>query len=198
MEDEENKGDEDLNEDQLDVDSETEEDEEREIDWEAKYRESQREAAKWKANSRKNESNYKKLQKEQMTDADKALADAEAKGEEKARTEYAKLLVAAELKAALADVVSQDDISDILSDVREENYLTDDGTIDTDKVSAFRKRYQKLMPKGKNDPGVTHGPRGKKTTGPEQLTRADLAGMSTDEVVKAKEAGKLNDILGIK
>jgi hypothetical protein len=46
-------------------------------------------------------------------------------------------------------------------------------------------------------PARSGGPVGGGAPGPGQLTEADLAGMKPDEIVKAKQEGRLNTLLGI-
>lgn len=77
----------------------------------------------------------------------------------------------------------------------------DGGEIDAEEIADAIEDLIKTKPylaaataqkwQGSADGGARNGP-----TGPQQLTRADLQGMSPAEIVAAKKAGKLKNLLG--
>lgn len=77
----------------------------------------------------------------------------------------------------------------------------DGGEIDADEIADAIEELIKTKPylaaatatkwQGSADGGARNGP-----AGPQQLTRADLDGMSNAEIVAAKKAGKLKQLLG--
>lgn len=149
--------------------------------------------AKWKALSRKHERDLKAVRKERdelkaanLSDTEKAIEAAKAEGAQTASVEFARRLVAAELKAAGVPAEKIEDLD--LS-----KFVDEDGEVDAEKVAAAGKRHGK----GSGSAGdADGGPRG--TSKPGQLTRADLKSMTPKQITEAKAAGRLNDVLGIK
>ena len=117
-------------------------------DWQA-------EAEKWKALARKHEDRAKengaaareleKLREASLSEAEKAVAEAEKRGRTAALTEVATKLAAAEVKAALAGVVT--DPAAIVEDLNLAKFITADGDVDAKAVTALRDRYAALAPK---------------------------------------------------
>ncbi|MFF1908629.1 hypothetical protein [Kitasatospora sp. NPDC058218] len=98
------------------------------------------EAEKWKALSRQNEQRWKTASKElddlkaaNMTDQEKALADARAEGRQSALSEVGTSLVQAEIRAqaAAAGVTVPTEYLDL------GRFLADDGKADADKVKGL-------------------------------------------------------------
>ncbi|MFJ4093450.1 hypothetical protein ACIPYS_17870 [Kitasatospora sp. NPDC089913] len=109
------------------------------------------EAEKWKALSRQNEQRWKTASKEledlkaaNMTDQEKALADARAEGRQSALSEVGISLVQAEIRAqaATAGVIVSTDYLDL------GRFLADDGQADAEKV----KGYIDSLPKPSTEP----------------------------------------------
>jgi hypothetical protein len=80
--------------------------------------------------------------------------------------------------------------------------VNEDGDVDTEEISEAiadlltRKPY--LAANGRpRFQGTGDGGAARKASGPSQLTRADLKGMTPDQIHKAKAEGRLNDVLGI-
>jgi len=169
-----------------------------EKDWKA-------EAEKWQALSKKNEGRAKanataakeleKLKASQMSDTDKAVAEAEARGRKAAGAEGSQRLAAAEIKAALTGVVP--DPAAIVEDLNLARYVTDDGEVDGDAVVKLKAKFEGLAPKKPVKAGSTGSAEGgtRGSGDPEQLTRADLKGMSPKQINEAKKAGRLRDVL---
>lgn len=120
-----------------------------------------------------------------------------------ARTEALKERVVdkIEAKAARAFADAEDAVAILLRTHDAEDFL-DDGKID---VEAIQEALDELLEKkphlavqdGKRFKGTPDGG-ARKAARPGQLTRDDLKRMSPQDIKKAKDAGRLNDVLGIK
>lgn len=152
------------------------------------------EVEKWKALARKHEARAKdnstaaqrlaEIEEAQKSEAQK-LADRLAAAEAKAQ--------AAELKALRADVAAAKGVpAGLLTGTTQEELEAA-----ADALIAFRGEAPKLPPA---PPATGQGNVGKPIGDgkADQLTREDLAGMSPEDIVKAKAAGRLNALLGIK
>lgn len=132
-----------------------------------------RKAAEKKA--RDTEAELEKLRTAQMSDQQRAIAEAEARGRTAATTEVAQRLAAAEIKAALTGVVP--DPAAIVEDLNLGKYITADGDVDADAVKALRTKYEALAPKTppKPDPGPGDGGHrgGPPATDPGEMSMAD-------------------------
>jgi len=163
------------------------------------------EAEKWKALARKHESQAKanatkakefdQLKASQMSETEKAVEEAKQAGRAEAMAETGKVLAAAEIRVALTGVVS--DPAEIVEDLDLSKYLTDTGEVDTEKVEKLRRKYEAMAkPVKGSGPDLKQGNRG--GDAPAQLTRADMAAMTPEQIVKARQDGRLNEVLGIK
>lgn len=162
-------------------------------DWEA-------EAAKWKALSRKHENantqalkELEQLRAAQMTDSEKAVAEAEKRGREAAlkemRADMARMKLQAQAAGKVADVDALLDLVDI------NRLLTEDG-IDEEAIKATIERLTKVIPapaQPKFD-NVELGPQGNR---PRQLTRDEIRTMTPDQIEDARLKGQLDSLLGI-
>ncbi|MEU0245178.1 hypothetical protein ABZ192_12735 [Streptomyces sp. NPDC006235] len=111
-------------------------------------------------------------------------------------------IVRAEIKAAAAGKLADPTDALALLDLSAFE-VSDDGDVDAQKVSAAiedlltRKPHLAATAKPRFQ-GSGDGGAARKTSGPDQLTRADLKGKSPEFIAKAKADGRLNDLLGIK
>lgn len=156
---------------------------------------------KWKALSRKNESEAEKLRKEldkfrqaNMTESEKALQEAMEKGRKAALSEMGTRLAEAEIKAAAANAGRKvpDGFSNFLNMTA---FIGEDGTPNGDAITAFINSLPEATPKGpafSQNTGI--GPQG--SGGVPQLTREDMARMTPQEIVKAREEGRFDFLLG--
>lgn len=148
------------------------------------------EIAKWKSLARKHESERRKLAKQieelqaaQMSDQDKAIAEAKATARAEALKETGEKLAAAELRAAGVP-------AEVIEDLNLARFVDDDGEVIVDQVAATAAKFAGR----KTAPQVPTGPQnGSKPT---QLSRDDLARMTPEEIVKAEEEGRLDRLLG--
>lgn len=177
------------------------------------------EIAKWKSLARKHEDRAKanaaaakeleRVRAEGMSETDRAVAEAELRGRTAANVEHAQALAGARIEAALTGVVP--DPAGVVEDLNLSKYVTDTGDVDTEAIETLRAKYAELAAgnNGNDDdeedrkpprrkPNLGQGNRGKSGGGKSQLTRPDLAGMSSDAIEKARLDGRLNDLLGIK
>jgi len=137
------------------------------VDWEA-------EARKWKELSRKNESRMKE-------NAEKARLYDEAQEQGKSELQKAQE-AAAKAEAAAAGVDA-----DLLYGSSEEELRAS-----AERLLAWRGAQ---VPKGA--PATDAGVRGDEIRAARQLTRDDLKKMSPAEIIKARQDGQLNNIMGI-
>jgi len=166
-------------------------------DWQA-------EANKWKAAARKHEDRAKAnfqaakeletLKESQLSDTDKAVKEAEARGQAAAIAQFGQKIAAAELKAALAGLIP--DPAGVIEDLNLAKFVTDTGDVDADAVAALREKYALLAPaKNAPAPNLHQGRQGPPVQG--QLSRADLERMTPDEITAAMAQGRLDEIRGI-
>ncbi|WP_457028100.1 hypothetical protein [Kitasatospora sp. P5_F3] len=108
----------------------------------------------WKAQARKWEDRAKAnskaaddlaaLQKQAMTDQEKAVVDAEAKGRTAAAADYGTKLAAAEFRAAVAAAgLVLGEAADLIDTTR---FVGKDGEVDTDAITTAVKKLAKLAP----------------------------------------------------
>lgn len=163
-------------------------------DWKA-------EADKWKALSRKHENANAQAIKEleairasQMTDTEKAIAEAEKRGREATMKELGSQIAEAKLRAAAAGKVADVDALIELVDIAK--FVTAEG-VDDNAIAATIERFAKVAPAQPAPPkfgNVELGPQGDR---PRQLTDADLKRMTPEQIVEARSKGQLDDILGV-
>lgn len=154
----------------------------------------------WKAMARKHEREAKRLkgllddaQTAAMTDQEKAINEAKAAGRAEAMTEAATTLAAAELRAAAAGAGVN--LGNLPIDVA--RFVNDDGTVDSDGIAAMVTEFAAALPA---PPPATRQPtpgvQGADPSKPSQLSRADLKSMTPEQIVEAKAAGRLNELIG--
>lgn len=145
------------------------------------------------------EAELEKFRKSQMSDQEKAVAQARDEGKAEATSAAAQRLAGAEIKAALAGVVPVEKIAEIIDDTKLEKYIGEDGEPDVAKIAALRDRYAALTA------GATPGtpppppgvPKGARSGNGEvkQLSKSDLVGMSAEQIVAARKAGQLTEYM---
>ena len=159
-------------------------------DWEA-------EALKWKALARKHEtataSSLKELEQlrtAQMTDTEKAIAEAEKRGRDAALKELRADMARSKLQAQAAGKGA--DVDALLEVVDVSRFIKEDG-IDEDAIAATIERLTKVAPAQPAPPkfgSVELGPQGDR---PRQLGEADLVRMTPEQIVEARA----KDLLGV-
>lgn len=88
--------------------------------------------------------------------SEQALRAAEDRGRASARLEFAIQLAGAEIKAALAGVLDEDQIVDVVDDLNLTRFVDDDGEVDEDAVKALRDKYLHIVGK-RTPPPVSNG-----------------------------------------
>ena len=167
-------------------------------------------ATDWKAMARKHEKEAKQnreaarelaaLKAKEQTDAERLAAERDAEREKvKAAVRRA---VTAEVKS-VASSLKFCDPSDALRMLDLDEYTDESGEVDEAAIRsaleeiAAKKPYL-LASSEAPAPARSGGPVGGGSAVPSQLSREDLKDMSSDQIVKAKEEGRLNQLLGIK
>lgn len=94
---------------------------------------------------------YAKVQREQQTPAEQALADAREAGRQEARTAERTASATAVFRGALeAGGVTGDDLEELVSNFNVTNYVGDNG-VDTTKITNFAKRFTTAPGTGSTD-----------------------------------------------
>lgn len=156
-----------------------------ETDWKAMARKWEKLA---KENSKATEE-LDKLKKSQMTEQEKAVAEAKAAGASEASKTYGSRLAAAELKAAAAAKGINLSALDGLIDAS--RFVGEDGEVDTAAISKAVDKIAKAIPSGPQRGGADFNG----GNGAGQITREQLASMTPSEIAKAHADGKLNHLM---
>ena len=152
------------------------------VDWEA-------EARKWKELSRKNESRMKEnAEKARLYDEAQEQGKSELQKAQEAAAKAEARAAAMEAEAMRARVAAATGVdADLLSGSSEEELRAS-----AERLLAWRGAQ---VPKGA--PATDAGVRGDEIRAARQLTREDLKKMSPAEIIKARQDGQLNNIMGI-
>ena len=158
------------------------EDTAQQVDWEA-------EARKWKELSRKNESRMKEnAEKARLYDEAQEQNKSELQKAQEAAAKAEARAAAMEAEAMRAKVAAATGVdADLLSGSSEEEMRAS-----AERLLAWRAAQ---VPKGA--PATDAGVRGEEIRAAKQLTREDLKKMSPAEIIKARQDGQLNNIMGI-
>jgi hypothetical protein len=127
--------------------------------------------------------------------AERARRDAEATANAKANARILK----AEIRAAAAGKLT--DPADALAHLDLTQFeVGDDGSVDageiSDAISDLLKRKPYLAAKATGFQGTGDGGATGRSSGPKQLTRADLKTMRPEQIAKARQEGRLDRLLG--
>lgn len=133
------------------------------------------------------------VQAAQMTDQERAVAEAEARGRLAASTEYATNLAAAKIEARLAGVVP--DVNAVLEFLDVSKFVLEDGTVDVDKIEALRERYAAIVPQQMATPSVPTGPRGGEASSWTLERVQRLSKTNPEQVEAARQRGELDHLL---
>lgn len=158
------------------------EDTAQQVDWEA-------EARKWKELSRKNESRMKEnAEKARLYDEAQEQNKSELQKAQEAAAKAEARAAAMEAEAMRAKVAAATGVdADLLSGSSEEEMRAS-----AERLLAWRAAQ---VPKGA--PATDAGVRGEEIRAAKQLTREDLKKMSPAEIIKARQDGQLNNIMGV-
>ena len=158
------------------------EDAAQQVDWEA-------EARKWKELSRKNESRMKEnAEKARLYDEAQEQGKSELQKAQEAAAKAEARAAAMEAEALRARVAAATGVdADLLSGSSEEELRAS-----AERLLAWRGAQ---VPKGA--PATDAGVRGDEIRAARQLTRDDLKKMSPAEIIKARQDGQLNNMMGI-
>lgn len=142
---------------------------------------------------------WRQLEEASKTELQKAQ-EAATQSAERA-TQLVNRAVRAEIKALAADLFA--DPSDAAAFLDVSKYATDDGDVDTERISAdlaelltkkphLGKPQQKGMP-----PNPAQGATAAPSSNIGQLSREDLARMTPEQINTARKEGRLNNVLGV-
>lgn len=156
-----------------------------ETDWKAMSRQWEKRA---KENARASEE-LEKLRKQSMTEQEKAVAEAKAAGFSEAAKSHGTELAAAKLEAAAASKgVDLSALGDLIDTSR---FVGEDGKVDTAAIAKAVDKLAKAMPAGpkRNGADFSGG------NGAGQITEAQLAQMTPDQIATALEKGQLQHLM---
>lgn len=159
------------------------------------------EVEKWKSLSRKNEAQAKansqaakeleELKKASLSDQEKLIASTREETATAVRREFAGKFVEAELKSAIAGKTL--DAASLLSFDRN-SFIDESGEVDSNAIAAWVEAHTKAPETALPDLG--QGVRGKSPAGKPQLSRAELAGMTPQQILEARTDGRLDELMG--
>jgi hypothetical protein len=121
-------------------------------DWQA-------EARKWEQRAKENRDAARELEKQRqasMTEAERAVAEAETRGRTAAASQFGQRLVRSEFTAAAARVNAEFDVTTVLDDLNLTKFVGEDGEPDS---KAIQKAAERLIPAGNRAPSFDGGPR---------------------------------------
>jgi hypothetical protein len=131
------------------------------------------EAAKYRTEAKQTAAELEKQRKASMSEAEKAVAEAEARGRTAAMTEFGQRLVRSDFVAAAARRNPEYDAASVLDDLNLARFLTEEGEPDGDAIA---KAVERLVPtsNGPKFGNADQGPRGGSTVPDfnQQLRRA--------------------------
>lgn len=141
---------------------------------------------------------WRKLEEASKTELEKAQAAAQqATGNLTALREQ---VAQAKVEAALTGIVP--DPAAIVADLNLSKYLTEDGQVDTEAVTALRDKFAALAPAkpGAPAPNPAQGSSSAGPSRPAQMTKEEVerlyAERKYDEIDKARAEGRLDQLLG--
>ena len=155
----------------------------------------QAEAEKWKSLSRKNEDRAREnAEKAKRLDEIEEQSKSEIQKAIEAREAAEKRASAAEVKSLRASIAVAKGIDpDLLTGSTEEEI-----TAAAEKLLAWRGAAAPAVPAAKPSTSSDDaGPRGDAISGPKQLTKDELKGMTPKEINEARKRGELNTIMGV-
>jgi hypothetical protein len=159
------------------------------------------EVEKWKSLSRKNEAQAKanaqaakeleELKKASLSDQERLIASTREETALTIRREFAGKFVEAELKSAIVGKTIE---ATALLSFDRNAFIDDSGEVDSNAIAAWVEAHTKTpeIPA----PDLGQGIRGKNPSGKAQLTRADLASMSSQQILEARLDGRLDSLMG--
>lgn len=107
-------------------------------------RKARKEAATYREKAKAREEELEKLRGQSQTDAERAVEEAEARGEKRAAVKTGQRLARSEIKAALI-AAGADDPDDIMDDLDLGRFVDEDGEVDDDAVDALRVKWEKRL-----------------------------------------------------
>lgn len=131
-----------------------------------------------------------------LSDADKVKREAETTALTKANDRIKRSEIKAAAKGVLADPADAFKFLDL-----DKFEVDDDGNVDEDEIASALEDLVKTKPYlaaqgGRRFQGDAGGG-SRKDARPKQLTEADIKRLTPDQIVKARQDGQLNDLLGI-
>lgn len=144
------------------------------------------------------EAELSKLREDQMSEQERAVNQARKEGAAEALAEANKRIARSEAKALATGKTRDPDVAvQLLGDLSQ--FVTDDGDVDTDAMSAaldelVKEKEYLAVGDRQPVPGADQGARG--GNGVSQLTREQLKTMTPDQIMRAEQEGRMDKLLG--
>lgn len=150
------------------------------------------EAAKYRTEAKANAKKLEELEKQAMTDAEKAIAEAKAAARAEVLGEVGSKLVDAEVRAAAAG--RPVDVDALLEGLDRRRFITDDGEADRDSIASW---IDRVAPKGDSTPSPIDMGQGTRPTNiaGQIIDRAALKNMTPKQIETARREGRLDKLL---
>lgn len=150
------------------------------------------EAAKYRTEAKATSKRLEELEKQSMSDTEKAIAEARDSARAEVLGEVGSKLVDAEVRAAAAGRTV--DVDALLEGLDRRRFITDDGEADRDAIGAW---VERIAPKG--EPGtpspIDMGQGTRPTNNPGQLTQAAIKNMTQKQISAALKEGRLDNLI---
>jgi hypothetical protein len=131
------------------------------------------------------------FRKASLSDQERLVASAREEAAATVRREYAGKFVEAELKNAIVGKIIE---ATALLSFDRNSFIDDSGEVDSNAIAAWVEAHTKAPEVSAPDLG--QGIRGKTPNSKAQLTRADLANMTSAQILEARLDGRLNSAMG--
>lgn len=115
----------------------------------------------------------------QMSEQERAVAEAVARARTDALHEVGTRLATAEIRSALIGVLPKPQVDALLEDINPAKYLTENGEVDDEKVAALVQRQSQFAPKSSSPPSAPVG--ASSTPDPGEMSMEDFRRMRAEQ-----------------
>lgn len=133
------------------------------------------------------------LQKGQMSETEKAIAEAKKSARIEVLAEVGGELVESAMRVQLAGRAA--DVDAAIDAVDRSKFLTEDGRPDTKKIGDWVDRCFPKQEQTRRQKDLGQGNRGGGDTSPQIRDRADIKNMTPKQITEARRAGRLDDLM---
>lgn len=149
------------------------------------------EAAKYRTEAKANAKRLEELEKQSMTETEKAIAEAKNAARAEVLGEVGSKLVDAEVRAAAAG--RNVDVDALLEGLDRRRFITEDGEANRDDIVKW---VDRIAPKGDERPSpIDMGQGTRPNNNPGQLDEAAIKNMTPKQIQAALKEGRLDNLL---